>query len=313
LIRVLAEHPARRPAGFTLYRVDAQREIREFLTSRRAKLTPERVGLPNYGGQRRVPGLRREEVAMLAGVSVDYYNRLERGQVAGASEQVLDGIARALRLDDAERTHLFDLVHAVHGIAAPRFPRRSGPKVPPSIQWLLDGMSGSPAFLRNRRLDILAANPLGRALYSVMYEARDRRVNICRFMFLDPRAPELFLDWDASATQCVAVLHAHAGQDPHDRELSDLVGELSTKSEAFAARWAGQDVRFHDTGIKRLHHPVVGELNLSFNRLEVAADRGLTILGYAAQPGSRDEQALKLLATWAATLKAESSRPMPGA
>jgi transcriptional regulator with XRE-family HTH domain len=291
--------------------VDAKREVREFLVSRRARLTPERVGLPTYGGQRRVPGLRREEVALLAGVSVDYYNRLERGKVAGASDQVLDGIARALQLDDAERTHLFNLARAVHGTAAPRRPK-TRPQVRHSLQWVLGGMERCPAFLRNSRLDILATNPLGRALYSVLYDVPDRPVNICRFVLLDPRAPEFFVDWDASATQCVAVLRAHAGQDPHDRELSDLVGELSTKSEAFRARWAGHDVHFHDTGIKRLHHRVVGDLSLSFDRMEVSADPGLTILAYAAQPGSRDEQDLKLLAAWAATVDADSSQPMPG-
>ena len=288
------------------------REVREFLMSRRARLTPEQVSLPTYGGQRRVPGLRREEVALLAGVSVDYYNRLERGKVAGASDQVLDGIARALQLDDAERTHLFDLVRAVHGTAPPRR-RKTGPQVRPSMQWMLNGMDGSPAFLRNRRLDILAASPLGRMLYSVLYDAPGQPVNICRFLFLDPRAPEFFVDWEASAAQCVAVLRAHAAQDPHDRGLFDLVEELSTKSEAFRARWAGHDVRFHDTGIKRLHHPVVGDLSLSYNRMEVSADPGLTILAYAAQPGSRDEQALNLLASWGATADAEATRPTPGA
>jgi transcriptional regulator with XRE-family HTH domain len=291
--------------------VDAQHEIHEFLTSRRARLTPEQVELPTYGDQRRVPGLRREEVALLAGVSVDYYNRLERGQVAGASNHVLNGIARALQLDDAERTHLLDLVRAVHGTAAPRS-RSTGGQVRPSMQWMLDAMDGSPAFLRNRRLDILAVNPLGRALYSVLYDTPDQPVNICRFIFLDPRAPELFVEWDASATQCVGVLRAHAGQDPSDRELADLVGELSTRSEAFRTRWAGHNVRFHDTGIKRFHHPGVGDLSLSFNRMEVSADPGLTVLAYAAQPGSRDEQALKLLSSWAG-LDLQSARPATGA
>jgi transcriptional regulator with XRE-family HTH domain len=292
--------------------VDAKREIRDFLTSRRARLTPEQVSLPTYGGQRRVPGLRREEVALLAGVSVDYYNRLERGKAAGASDQVLDGIARALQLDDAERTHLFDLVRSVHGSAAPRR-RKTGPQVQPSLQWMLNGMDGSPAFLCNRRSDMLAVNPLGRALCSVMYDAPDRPVNICRFVFLDPRAPEFLPDWDVSAIQCVAVLRAHVGRDPHDRGLSDLVGELSMKSEAFRTRWAGHNVRFHDAGIKRFHHPVVGDLTLAFNQLEVSGDPGLTIVAYAAQPGSRDERALKLLASWAATADAEASRLTPGA
>ena len=178
---------------------------------------------------------------------------------------------------------------------------------------MLEGMTGSPAFLCNRRSDMLVANPLARVLCSVMYDAPDRPVNICRFVFLNPRAPEFLPDWDASATQCAAVLRAHAGQAPHDRGLSDLVRELSTASEVFRARWAGHNVRFHDAGIKRFHHPVVGDLTLSFNQLEVSGDPGLTIVAYAAQPGSRDEQALKLLASWSATVDPKPSRLTPGA
>jgi transcriptional regulator with XRE-family HTH domain len=289
--------------------VDTRSEIREFLTSRRARLTPDQVGLPAYGG-RRVPGLRREEVAVLAGVSVPYYTRLERGDMSGVSESVLDALARALHLDDAERAHLFDLARAAHPATAPRR-RPVKQRVRPSVQWTLDTMTGAAAFVRNGRLDVLAANQLGRALYSEMYVAPTGQVNVTRFVFLDPRAQDFYVDWERSANECVAVLRAAAGRDPYDRDLSDLVGELSTRSEAFRTRWAAHNVRFHDTGVKHFHHPVVGDLSLSFNRMDLAADPGVMIFAYVAEPGSRSEEALKLLGSWAATLDATESAHAP--
>jgi transcriptional regulator with XRE-family HTH domain len=288
--------------------VETKQEIREFLTSRRARITPEQAGLATYGS-RRVPGLRREEVAVLAGVSVPYYARLERGDMSGVSEGVLEALARALRLDDAERAHLFDLARAAHP-ASPR-PRRRQPKrsVRPEVQWTLDAITSAAAFVGNDRLDILAANQLGRALFSELYAAPARPVNHARFVFLDPRAEAFYSDWDRAAGETVAILRSAAGRDPHDRDLSDLVGELATKSEAFRIRWAAHNVRFHNTGVKHFHHPAVGELSLSFNRLDLAADPGLTIFTYAAEPGSRSEEALKLLGSWAATVDpAETAR-----
>jgi transcriptional regulator with XRE-family HTH domain len=282
-------------------RVDTRSEIREFLTSRRARITPDQVGLPVYGS-RRVPGLRREEVAVLAGVSVPYYTRLERGDMNGVSDSVLEALARALQLDEAERAHLFDLARAAQPTTAPRRRRQTKQRVRPSIQWILDAMTGAAAFVRNGRLDVLGANELGRALYSEMYTGPARPVNTARFVFLDPRAHDFYVDWDDSANQCVAVLRSEAGHDPYDRGLSDLVGELSTQSEAFRTRWAAHNVRFHDTGTKHFHHPVVGDLSLSFNRLDLAADPGLTIFAYTAEPGSKSEEALNLLGSWAATL-----------
>jgi transcriptional regulator with XRE-family HTH domain len=279
--------------------VDTRSEIREFLTSRRAKLTPDQVGLPSYGS-RRVPGLRREEVAVLAGVSVPYYTRLERGDMNGVSEGVLAALAGALQLDDAERAHLFALARAAHPATTPRR-RTVAPRVRPSVQWTIDAMTGSAAFVRNGRLDVLAANPLGRALYSEMYVAPVRPVNTVRFVFLDPRAQDFYVDWERSANECVAVLRGEAGRDPYDRDLSDLVGELSTQSEAFRTRWAAHNVRFHDTGVKHFHHPVVGDLSLSFNRMDLAGDPGLMIFAYTAEPGSRSEEALRLLGSWAAS------------
>jgi transcriptional regulator with XRE-family HTH domain len=281
--------------------VETKREIRDFLTSRRARITPGQVGLRSYG-PRRVPGLRREEVAVLAGVSVPYYTRLERGDMNGVSQGVLEALARALELDEAERAHLFDLARAAQpAIARPRR-RQVKQRVRPEVQWTLDAITGAAAFVGNQRLDILAANQLGRALFSELYAAPARPVNNARFVFLDPRAELFYGDWERVAGECVAIMRWAAGRDPNDRDLSDLVGELETQSEAFRTRWAAHDVRFHNSGVKQFNHPVVGELSLSYNRMDLAADHGLTIFTYAAEPGSRSEGALNLLGSWAATV-----------
>jgi transcriptional regulator with XRE-family HTH domain len=288
--------------------MDTRGEIREFLTSRRARITPDQVGLPTYGA-RRVPGLRREEVAVLAGVTVPYYTRLERGDMSGASQSVLGALARALQLDEAERAHLLDLARAAH--PTPARPRRRQAKqlVRPEVQWTLDAITGAAAFVSNNRLDLLAANQLGRALFSELYAAPARPVNTARFVFLDRRAEATFGDWDRVASESVAILRSAAGRDPYDRELSDLVGELATQSEAFRARWATHNVRFHNTGVKHFRHPVVGELKLTYNRLDLAADPGLTLFTYTAEPGSRSEQTLRLLGSWAATVDAAEATP----
>src|SRR2546429_6087587 len=291
-----------------LMSVDAASDIAEFLTSRRARVTPEQVGLPSWG-PRRVKGLRREEVASLAGVSVDYYKRLERGSASGVSDSVLEALARALELDDAERAHLFDLARAAQPTVARPRRRRAKQRVRPEVQWTLEAITGAAAFVGNQRLDLLAANQLGRALFSELYAAPTRPVNNARFVFLDPRAEVFYADWERVAGECVAILRWAAGRDPDDRDLSDLVGELATQSEAFRSRWAAHDVRFHNTGVKQFHHPVVGELSLSYNRLDLAADHGLTIFTYAAEPGSRSEEALNLLGSWAAAVDfAEAER-----
>jgi transcriptional regulator with XRE-family HTH domain len=288
--------------------VDTKKEIRDFLTSRRARITPEQAGLVSFGS-RRVPGLRREEVAVLAGVSVPYYTRLERGDMSGVSQSVLEALARALELDDAERAHLFDLARAAQPTGVQPRRRQSEQRVRPEVQWTLDAITGAAAFVGNSRLDILASNELGRALFSELYAASARPVNNARFVFLDPRAETFYVDWERVAGECVAILRWAAGRDPYDRDLSDLVGELATHSEAFRTRWAAHDVRFHNTGVKRFHHPMVGELSLTYNRLDLAADHGLTIFTYAAEPGSRSAEGLKLLGSWAATVdSAESAR-----
>jgi transcriptional regulator with XRE-family HTH domain len=282
--------------------MDSRNEIREFLASRRAKITPEQAGLTAYGGKRRVPGLRREEVALLAGVSVDYYTRLERGKLSGVSENVLEALARALQLDEAERAHLFDLARAANTTPRSRPRRPAQQRVRPGVQRILDAMTGAPAFVRNGRLDVLAANRLYYALYSDMYADRARPANLARFAFLDARATDFYPDWERAANDTVALLRSEAGRDPYNRALSDLVGELSTRSEEFRTRWAAHNVRLHTTGTKHLHHPVVGELNLAFESMEVSADTGLTLLAYTAEPGSTPEDALNFLASWAATL-----------
>ena len=281
--------------------MDAKAEIREFLTSRRARITPDQAGLPWYGENRRVPGLRREEVAMLAGVSVDYYTRLERGNATGVSENVLEALARALQLDEAERAHLFDLARTA-GPTTPRRRRRtSAQRVRPSVQRMLDAITAAPAFVRNGRMDLLAANRLGLTFYSQHFDSPHGPPNSARFVFLDPRAPDFYADWDQVATDAVAVLRSEAGRDPYDRDLSDLIGELSTRSDTFRTRWAAHNVRYHDTGSKRFHHPIVGELDLTYETMQLVADAGLLLFVYTAEPGSKSAEAMNLLASWVAT------------
>ncbi|HUN36893.1 MAG TPA: helix-turn-helix transcriptional regulator [Trebonia sp.] len=282
--------------------MDNGNEIRDFLVSRRARITPEQAGLPAYGGNRRVAGLRREEVALLAGVSIDYYVRLERGRAAGASDSVLEGIARALQLDEAERAHLFDLARAA-GPATRQPPRRpAAQQVRPSVRRILDSMTTTPAYVRNARLDILAANQLGAALFSPILTSPAQPSNTARFLFLDRAAREFYADWERQAQDAVALLRTEAGHSPHDKALSNLIGELSTRSEDFRTWWAAHNVRFHRTGVKRFRHPAVGDLTLTFEALDLAADSGLRISAYTAEPGTQSDDALKLLATWAATV-----------
>jgi transcriptional regulator with XRE-family HTH domain len=289
--------------------MDTRSEIREFLTYRRAKLKAADVGLPDYG-PRRVPGLRREEVAVLAGVSVPYYTRLERGDLAGASDSVLEALARALQLDDAERAHLFDLARAAQPIGPPPRRRPAKHRIRPSVQQLMDAMTGAAAHIGNDRLDILGANALGRALFVEMFDGQERP-NAARFVFLDPRARDFYLDWDRVARDVVAILRSAAGRNPYDRDLTDLVGELSTRSEDFRQHWARHDVRLHISGVKRYHHPQVGDLELNYERLDVAFDTGLTIFAYTADPGTRSAEALSLLGSLAATTDAERASAAP--
>lgn len=280
--------------------MDIRDDIREFLTTRRARLTPADIGLPDFGGRRRVAGLRREEVALVAGMSVEYYIRLERGNATGVSDIVLDGIARALQLNDAELNHLHDLVRAANDGAAPtrRKPRRRTHTLRPGMQQLLDAMHEVPAVVQNGRLDVIGTNALGRALFAEMLEDRRAPANFARYLFLDPRARRFYRQWDDSAQQIVALLRSEAGRSPRDRSLSDLVGELTTGSDTFGTLWASHDVREHRTGSKAVTHPVVGELDLSFEALDISNERGLQLIAFTAEPGTTTSDSLRLLASW---------------
>jgi transcriptional regulator with XRE-family HTH domain len=281
--------------------MDNKADVREFLATRRARITPQQVGLPIHDSTRRVPGLRREEVAVLAGVSIDYYTRLERGNLTGVSDSVLEAVARALQLDEAERSHLLALARAANDTAISRKRRPTAQGVRPGMQRLLDAMHDAPAVVRNARLDVIATNKLGRALLAPAFADPSTPTNLARFTFLDDQATGFFPDWDDVANATVAILRLEAGRNPGDRNLSDLVGELSTRSDQFRVRWAGHNVRLHDFGNKRFHHPIVGDLTLSFEELPLPADPGLVITAYTAEPGTPSQDALALLASWAAT------------
>lgn len=297
------------PATNDPARADPKNDLREFRTTRRAKITLQQAGLPVYGANRRVTGLRREEVALLAGISVEYYTRLERGSVGGVSDSVLDGLVHALQLDEAERDHLFRLVRTA-STPTRRAPRRTPARkrVRPAIERILDQMP-MPAYLRNGRFDILSANYLGQALYAPLYDQAAAHTpgqppNSARFCFLDPAATDFFVDYDTIANDCVAFLRAEAGRDPYNKDLTDLIGELSIRSEDFRRRWAAHDVRYHRTGRKRFHHPLIGDVQLDYEAFELPGDPGQRINIYTAAPDSTAEEALNLLASWTA--------PQPG-
>ncbi|NED98770.1 helix-turn-helix transcriptional regulator [Phytoactinopolyspora halotolerans] len=296
-------------------------EIRDFLASRRAKITPAQAGLPT-SARRRVAGLRREEVAVLAGVSTEWYTRLEKGHIGGVSEDVLDAVARALQLDDDERTYLFDLARSSRPKSRMPSSRRRDVEVPPRVQWLLDSITTSAAFVRNGRMDVVASNALDRALYAPMFDSatvdKRGRPNIARYIFLDPGAENFFVDWEAAGNATAALLRAEAGREPRDRALRELVGELSTLSPVFRSQWAAQDVRMRLDGIKRLQHPDVGHLELTFQSLDLPLSGRAVhdLIIYTAEPGSASEDRLKLLAISAATQSraAQPARrsPQPG-
>ena len=277
--------------------MDNSSEVRDFLTSRRARISPEQAGLPTYRGKRRVPGLRREEVSLLSGVSADYYTRLERGDLSGVSESVLDAVCRALQLDEAERTHLFDLARTAGPTGRPH-PTRSRRGLRPGVQRILDSMSTTPAYVRNGRFDIPGANRLGQALFADLYDGEKPGLNLARYLFLDPRSRDFYVEWDRVARDCAQALRIEAGRDPYDRALTDLVGELSTRSEEFRQWWAAHDVKLHRTATKRMHHPVVGDIELTGEALELPGDTGLTIITYTVEPDSDSSHALAFLASW---------------
>ncbi|MGN8244108.1 helix-turn-helix domain-containing protein [Cellulomonas soli] len=291
--------------------MDTRAEVREFLMTRRARVTPEAAGVV-AGSNRRVPGLRRSEVAALAGVSVEYYAKLERGAIAGASASVLEAVSRALQLDDTERAHLLDLARAADGIPTSSRPRRRTSRpgaTRPSLHWALAAITHAVAFVRDPQQNLLATNDLGRAFYSPVLGDGGRTPNLARFQFLDPAARDFYPDWDLFAEMCVGIMRAEAGRDPHDKALQDLVGELSTRSETFRRLWAAHDVRTHGSGTKRFHHPVVGELVLAYEELAITAEPGHVLLVYTAEPGSPSAERLRLLASWAADATVPESAP----
>lgn len=274
-------------------------EIQEFLTTRRSRITPEQAGLQIYAaGRRRVTGLKRDEVALLAGISSQYYTKLERGNAAGVSAGVIDALAKALQLDGAERAHLEDLIRAAGTTTVPRR-RPAAQPVRPTIQRVLDSMVNTPAVVLNARLDILTANLLGYALFSPMLDDPVRPTNNARFVFLNPRAGEFFRQWDKVADDTIAILRAEAGRHPYDRKVSDLIGELSTRSGQFRTRWAAHNVQIHNTGTKLVHHPVVGDLDLPFESFPLAADLSQSLVTYTSEPGSPTHDGIILLASYA--------------
>ncbi|MGN7252733.1 helix-turn-helix transcriptional regulator [Arthrobacter sp. SAFR-014] len=279
--------------------MDKSKDVREFLMSRRSRITPAQAGLPAYGGTRRVAGLKREEVAMLTGVSTEYYARLERGNLRGVSDSVLDSLARALQLDEAERAHLYDLAKAAAPAPASGV-RRARSEVRPSIERLLAGMTGTPAYIRNARTDVVAANNLCFALYTDILSPTTLPMNLARFMFLNPRSRDFFVDWETLADDFAAAMRTESGRSPRDRALNSLIGDLAAGSNEFSTRWARHNVRFHRTARKTMRNPLVGDIELTGDALDLPGE-GLTLIAYTAEPGSHAQDQLDFLASWSAS------------
>jgi transcriptional regulator with XRE-family HTH domain len=281
------------PGGRSL---DRRAELSEFLRTRRARLKPEDVGLPDFGRHRRVPGLRREELSQLAGVSVAYYTRLEQGNGRNVSAEVLDAIARALRLTDAERAHLTHL-------AKPKQHKKKTTarteQVRGSIRQLLDSIN-VPAYVSGRRSDIVAWNRMAAAVFGDWAELPAQERNWARMIFLRPEYQNLFVPWEQKASDVVSYLRMDAGCHPDDPRLSALVGELSVKSEEFRRLWATHDVKEKNFGVKQLRHPLVGDLTLNFESFPLSDGTEQALITYHAEPGSPSAEALRLLASWGA-------------
>jgi len=273
--------------------------VREFLRSRRARITPDRVDLAP-GTNRRVPGLRREEVALLAGIGVDYYARLERGALAGVSDEVLRAVADALLMDEAETAYLFDLARGARSVPVRRRRPHATREVRPSLQRFMDA-AAVPVWIRDERMNVMAANRLGRALFSPLFDGASHPVNNARFVFLDPRSRDFYAEWERGADQIVATLRSSAARRPRDQVLADLIRDLIGRSPEFAGRWGQHDVRFHRNGVKHLHHPVVGELELAYDAMGLPADPGWTMFAFSADLDSPTAERLRLLADWGAT------------
>ncbi|SOD84174.1 helix-turn-helix domain-containing protein [Streptomyces sp. Ag109_G2-15] len=275
--------------------LDRRAELSEFLRSRRARLKPEDVGLRDFGRHRRVPGLRREELAQLAGVSVAYYTRLEQGNGRNVSAEVLDSIARALRLTDAEHAHL---THLAKPKAHKKKPAARQQQVRAALCQLLDVMEGVPAYIVGRRAEILAWNRMAAAVFGDWSELPPAERNWARLVFLHPDYRDLFVDWEQKAIDIVCALRMDAGCYPDDPRLSALVGELSVKSDEFRRLWATHDVKEKSHGVKRLHHPLVGDLSLHFEGFRLTDDSDMSLVTYHAEPGTPSAESLRLLASW---------------
>lgn len=288
--------------------MDTRNEVQQFLTAARGRVTPERAGIATYG-VRRVPGLRREEVAQLADVSIAYYTRIERGDLRGVSESVLGGLARALHLDAAERDHLHHLARAATCGGHPRTVRADD-TVPERVHQLIETMQDVPVIASNHLRDPLASNALGRALFPHLFPADSAPVNTIEYTFLDPRARSFYPDWETVARGAVSSLRLTAGQLPDDEALRSLIDRLLAESPQFGTWWVGQTVRTHTHGAKRIVHPVVGELTLGFEVLEVPSAPGIRLATYQAEPGTPDADALDLLRSW--TAQPSAAEPVPG-
>ncbi|NMO01634.1 helix-turn-helix domain-containing protein [Gordonia sp. TBRC 11910] len=282
--------------------MDNRQEIKDFLTTRRARISPDSAGI-TWRGARRVPGLRREEVAQLAGVSADYYTQIERGQVTGVSDEILRAIGRGLRLDDDETRHLFSLVRSVQrrSTAKGRSPA-TPPTVPPTVRAMLAAMSGLPALIQTTCLDVVDANALGRALYTDLFASdSSTRSNLAEFIFLDPRAAHFFVDWEESADDAVGMLRLAAARAPHSRRTAAVIDRLSAHSEAFRARWSRHDVVGRIHGSMAFDHPAVGRFDLDYETLRIASAPGIYLVGYSTPADVADTDPLQLLSTWCTT------------
>ncbi|MFD6697933.1 MULTISPECIES: helix-turn-helix transcriptional regulator [unclassified Microbacterium] len=288
--------------------MEKQNEFGDFLRSRRDRIGPEQAGLIG-GGRRRVPGLRREEVALLAGVSADYYAKMERGELGVVSAEVLDGVSRALCLNETETDHLHQLAVALVPQPLRARERRVGPGVQPGLQRFLDAITGAPVWVRDQRMNFVAANDLGAALYAPILEDPESRRNTARFTFLNPSAKVFYLDWERSADAVVATLRGYAGRNPRDRQLTDLIGELATRSDTFRVRWASHDVRDYRTGTKRIHHPEVGDLELPYQAMELSANPGWQMFAYTAEPNTPTAERLALLGSLAVSTPSAGTAP----
>lgn len=288
--------------------MDPLNDVQQFLTALRSRITPEKSGLMTFGGERRVPGLRREEVAQLAGISTAYYTRMERGDLRGVSESVLFALVRALQLNEAETTHLFDLSRVASG---PRRSPRAKPaeKISHNVAQLLDTMRDVPAIAMNNVADVVGSNALGMALFPDFFPANEPPLNSARYLFLDERSQTFYADWESNAREAVSALRLMAGQDPSDKALIGLIGELATRSEDFRTWWGGHTVRTHNSGSKRINHPLVGEMTVSFETLVLPSTKGVVIVTYLAEPGTPSADALNLLKSLTAVPQVSSVHP----